>query len=111
MSVDKSLVALLSNFTEFMVFLVKFHFDDYVNVHKYCLLQNLRLLIVHSFSAPSLAVSGRVGCKFTPTVVRRGQTDWFRRLLCGNLGGYIAGLENYSPAPHSSRARRAPHRA
>ena len=49
--------------------------------------QNLRFLLVHSFSAPSLAVNGRVGCKFTPTVVRRGQTDWLRRLLCGNPGG------------------------
>ena len=86
MSVDNSLVALFSNLTEFMVFWVKFHFDDHVNVHKYCLLQNLRFLLVHSFSAPSLAVNGRVGCKFTPTVVRRGQTDWFRRLLCGDPG-------------------------
>ena len=87
MSVDNYLVALLSNLTEIMVFWVKFHLVDHVDVHKYCLLQNLRLLIVHSFSVPSLAVNGRVGCKFTPTVVRRGQTDWLRRLLCGNPGG------------------------
>ena len=58
MSVDKSLVALLSNLTEFKVFWVKFHFDDHVNVHKYCSLQNLRFLLVHSFFAPSLAIHG-----------------------------------------------------
>ena len=33
---------------------VKFHFNDYFNVHTYCLLQNLRFLLVHSFSAPSM---------------------------------------------------------
>ena len=70
-------------------------------------------LFVHSFSAPSLAVNGGVGLqnrrfRITPTVVRRGQTDWLHRLLCGNLGGYIAGLGYYSPAPHSSRASRLP---
>ena len=108
MSVDKSLSALLSNITGFNVFQVKFHYEDSVNVHKYCLLQNLSFLLVHSFSAPSLAVNGRVGCKFTPTVVRRGQTDWLHRLLCGNLGGYVAGLGYYSLAPHSSRASRLP---
>ena len=37
---------------------VKFHLDDYFNVHTYCLLQNLRFLLVHSFSAPSLAIHG-----------------------------------------------------
>ena len=52
---------LLSDFTNIAFFGWNFVFDDYVNVHKYCLLQNLRLLIVHSFSAPSLAVNGGVG--------------------------------------------------
>ena len=68
--------------------------------------------VVHSFSALSLAVNGGVRyhnrrLRVTPTVVRRGQTDWLRRLLCGNLGGF-AGLGYYSPAPHSSRASRLP---
>ena len=110
MSVDKSLVAVLSNLTEFMVFWVKFHFDDHVNVHKYCLLQNLRFLLVHSFSAPSLAVNGRVGCKFTPTVVRRGQTDWLRRLLCGNPGVH-RGPGKLLPGTPLIAGQRAPHRA
>ena len=49
--------------------------------------------VVHSFSASSLAVNGGVRyldrrSSITPTVVRRGQTDWLRRLLCGNLGGF-----------------------
>ena len=68
---------------------VQFHLDVHIDVHKYCLLQILRLLIVHSFSVPSLAVNGRVRRtpKGTPTVVRRGQTDWLHRLLCGNPGG------------------------
>ena len=52
--------------------------------------------VVHSFSASSLAVNGGVRyldqhpwgrSSITPTVVRRGQTDWLHRLLCGNLGG------------------------
>ena len=48
--------------------------------------------VVHSFSASSLAINGGVRyldrrSSITPTVVRRGQTDWLRRLLCGNLGG------------------------
>ena len=74
---------------------MKFHLDDRVDVHKYCLLQNLRLLIVHSFSVPSLAVNGRVRRtpKGTPTVVRRGQTDWVHRLLCGLV---LAGLSHYA---------------
>ena len=68
--------------------------------------------VVHSFSASSLAINGGVRyldrrSSITPTVVRRGQTDWLRRLLCGNLGGF-AGLGYYSPAPHSSRASRLP---
>ena len=69
--------------------------------------------VVHSFSASSLAINGGVRyldrrSSITPTVVRRGQTDWLRRLLCGNLGGYVAGLGYYSLAPHSSRASRLP---
>ena len=44
---------------------------------KVCLLQSLGLLLVHSFSVSSLAVDGRVRrTPGTPTVVRRGQTDW-----------------------------------
>ena len=75
-----------------------------------CLLQILRLLIVHSFSVPSLAVNGRVRRtpKGTPTVVRRGQTDWVHRLLCG-LPGVHRGPGPLLPrAPHSSRAGRLP---
>ena len=46
----------------------------------------------HCLCTPSLAVNGGSGrqnrrFRITPTVVRRGQTDWLRRLLCGNLGG------------------------
>ena len=98
---------------------VQFHLDVHIDVHKYCLLQILRLLIVHSFSVPSLAVNGRVRRtpKGTPTVVRRGQTDWVHRLLCGLprvhrgprtlLPGtpLIAGLGHYSRAPHSAVIR------
>ena len=79
-------------------------------MHKYCLLQNLRFLLVHSFSAPSLAVNGRVGCKFTPTVVRRGQTDWLRRLLCGNPGVHRR-PGKLLPGTPLIAGQRAPHRA
>ena len=65
-----------------------FHLIVHIHVHKVCLLQSLGLLLVHSFSVPSLAVNGRVRRtpKGTPTVVRRGQTDWVHRLLCGLPG-------------------------
>ena len=83
---------------------------QYARVNVCCRLSIL--LFVHSCFAPSLAVNGGSGrqnrrFRITPTVVRRGQTDWLRRLLCGNLGGF-AGLGYYSPAPHSSRASRLP---
>ena len=68
-------------------------------------------LLVHSFSAPSLAVNGRVGCKFTPTVVRRGQTDWLHRLLCGNLGGVHRGPGKLLPGTPLVAGLSAPHRA
>ena len=72
-----------------------FHLIVHIHVHKVCLLQSLGLLLVHSFSVPSLAVNGRVRRtpKGTPTVVRRGQTDWVHRLLCGLV---LAGLGHYS---------------
>ena len=74
---------------------VQFHLSVHIRVHKICLLQNLGFLPVHSFSVPSLAVNGRVRRtpKGTPTVVRRGQTDWVHRLLCGLV---LAGLGHYS---------------
>ena len=68
---------------------VQFHLNVHTDVHNLCLLQTLTLLIVHSFSVPSLAINGkgvRRTPKGTPTVVRRGQTDWLHRLLCGNPG-------------------------
>ena len=108
MSVDKSLFALLSNLTEIIVFGCNFIWMFMLMCTSIVCCRISAFLFVHSFSAPSLAVNGRVECKFTPTVVRRGQTDWLHRLLCGNLGGYVAGLGYYSLAPHSSRASRLP---
>ena len=91
---------------------VQFHLDVHIDVHKFCLLHNLRLLIVHSFSVPSLAVNGRVRRtpKGTPTVVRRGQTDWVHRLLCG-LPGVHRGPGTLLPGTPLIAGQRAPHRA
>ena len=71
--------------------------------------------VVHSFSASSLAVNGGVGyldrrSSITPTVVRRGQTDWLRRLLCGNLGGFRGPGILFSGTPLFAGLS-APHRA
>ena len=107
MSVDKSLSALLSKSLG-LVLSGEIQFWKVSMCTSIVCCRISAFLFVHSFSAPSLAVNGRVGCKFTPTVVRRGQTDWLHRLLCGNLGGYVAGLGYYSLAPHSSRASRLP---
>jgi len=90
-----SLKHCLLGLTEFMVSGCSFHLIVHIHVHKVCLLQSLGLLLVHSFSVPSLAVNGRVRRtpKGTPTVVRRGQTDWVHRLLCGLV---LAGLSHYA---------------
>ena len=78
-----------------------------------CLLQTFILLIVHSFSVPSLAIDGegvRRTPKGTPTVVRRGQTDWVHRLLCG-LPGVHRGPRTLLPGTPLIAGQRAPHRA
>ena len=84
----------------------------HIRVHKIWLLQNLGFLPVHSFSVPSLAVNGRVRRtpKGTPTVVRRGQTDWVHRLLCG-LPGVHRGPRTLLPGTPLIAGQRAPHRA
>ena len=93
--IKMSLKHCLLGLTEFMVSGCSFHLIVHIHVHKVCLLQSLGLLLVHSFSVPSLAVNGRVRRtpKGTPTVVRRGQTDWVHRLLCGLV---LAGLSHYA---------------
>ena len=91
---------------------VQFHLSVHIRVHKIWLLQNLGFLPVHSFSVPSLAVNGRVRRtpKGTPTVVRRGQTDWVHRLLCG-LPGVHRGPGTLLPGTPLIAGQRAPHRA
>ena len=91
---------------------VQFHLIVHIRVHKVCLLQSLGFLLVHSFSVPSLAVNGRVRRtpKGTPTVVRRGQTDWVHRLLCG-LPGVHRGPGTLLPGTPLIAGQRAPHRA
>ena len=107
-----SLKHCLLGLTEFMVSGCSFHLIVHIHVHKVCLLQSLGLLLVHSFSVPSLAVNGRVRRtpKGTPTVVRRGQTDWVHRLLCG-LPGVHRGPGPLLPGTPLIAGRRAPHRA
>ena len=48
--------------------------------------------------------------KGTPTVVRRGQTDWVHRLLCG-LPGVHRGPRTLLPGTPLIAGQRAPHRA
>jgi len=92
---------------------VQFHLSVHTDVHNLCLLQILILLIVHSFSVPSLGINGkgvRRTPKGTPTVVRRGQTDWVHRLLCG-LPGVHRGPRTLLPGTPLIAGQRAPHRA
>ena len=94
-------------------FWVQFHLNVHTDVHNLCLLQTLILLIVHSFSVPSLAINGkgvRRTPKGTPTVVRRGQTDWVHRLLCG-LPRVHRGPRTLLPGTPLIAGQRAPHRA
>ena len=52
-------MSLLSDFTNIAFFGWNFVFDDYVNVHFYCLLQNLSLLLcTHSLHHPWLSTEG-----------------------------------------------------
>ena len=91
-------------------FWVQFHLNVHTDVHNLCLLQTLILLIVHSFSVPSLAINGK-GSGVLPRV-HPLWSEGVRRIgfiaCCADSRGYIAGLGHYSLAPHSSRANGLP---